>query len=323
MQDSIVTGKVKHLGQWLKGKQRLPLMVTDEAMISHPQHVGEELKRAWLPIFCPGDGAQMSEETVRSMTELIEPAPWCPGPIDHQALRSFAQSRTSSAPGLDGIHLLVLQKLPGVAWEYLTFILNLIEATGHWPTSLQEVALCAIPKGEASMASPLKYRLIGVTSHVYRLWSGFRAMVTNRGWIARLIGDCNFGGIPKRSAKQASLLDALAWEEAHFSDSPYFAAYVDASKCFDTLRYSDLIRVSRALGLSERVLVPLEQWYLHHRRHIIVGGWKQEGFTPERGIPQGCPLSVTMAIVWSLTWSSRATQLLASPAPDQWSRHLS
>ena len=319
LQDSIVTGKVKLLGHWLKGRQRLPLLATDDAMYSHPQQVGEELRRAWLPIFCPGDAAYMSDETITYMTELIAPHPWCPGPIDHQALQSFAQSRSPSAPGLDGIQLLALQHLPSAAWSYLAFILNLIEATGQWPSSLLEVSLCAIPKGEAAMASPLKYRLIGVTSHVYRLWSGFRAMQTNKGWIAHLIGDCNFGGIPKRSAKQASLLDALSWEEAHFSDSPYFAAYVDASKCFDTLRYSDLIKVSRALGLSERVLVPLEQWYLHHRRHITVGGWKQAGFTPERGIPQGCPLSVTMAIVWSLTWSARAVDLLASPAPDQWS----
>ena len=314
--DSLVTGKVKQLGSWLKGRQRLPLLVTDDAMISHPQKIGEELRRAWLPVYSPDINEVMSDQMVAYMTELIDPVRWCPGAICPQALQAFATSRTSSAPGMDCIHLAVLHDR---AWAYLTMILNLVESTGRWPRSLLEVSLCAIPKGEANTAKPLKYRLIGITSHVYRVWSGLRAMQANNFWISHLIGDCSYGGIPKRSAKQASFADALTWEETHHSGSAYFAAYVDASKCFDNLRYSDLIRVSRALGLSERILAPLEYWYQHHERHIVVGGWKQPAFRPQRGIPQGCPLSVTMAIVWSVTWSSRAVQMLAAEHPAHWS----
>ena len=142
--------------------------------------------------------------------------------------------------------------------------------------------------------------------------------IINKEWIGRLVGESNFGGVPKRSAKMASLMDALAWEEANLLDIPYFGAYVDCSKCFDTLRYADLLRVSRSLGLSDKILAPLGGWYFHHRRRILVGGWLQEEIRPERGIPQGCPLSVTMAIVWSLTFSSRAERLLASEGQAQW-----
>ena len=161
----------------------------------------------------------------------------------------------------------------------------------------------------------MKHRLIGISSHVYRLWSGFRAKQANVCWIPRLVSDCNFGGIPKRSAKQASLLDTLAWEEANRCDVPYFGAYVDCSKCFDTLKYNDLVRISRALGLSERILTPLHAWYRSNRRRVVVSGWTQPEFSPQRGIPQGCALSVTMAIVWSLTWSSRASQILQRGDP--------
>ena len=153
-----------------------------------------------------------------------------------------------------------------------------------WPSALLEVSLCAIPKGDSPSAAPLKYHLIGVTSHVYRVWSGFRAAQINKEWIGSLVGESNFGGVPKRSAKMASLMDALAWEEANLLDIPYFGAYVDCSKCFDTLRYDDLLRVSRTLGLSEKITVPLGGWHKQHRRRILVGGWLQEGL---KGNPAG------------------------------------
>ena len=152
LHDDIVTGKVGRLRHWLHGRQRLPLLTLDDQTLVHPQLVGQALREAWHPIFCPGDNRALSEEMVEYMTEYLQPVPWEPPPLDPQALQAFAMSKRSSSPGLDAMHLEILQKLPLEAWAYLTDILTDIENTGNWPSALLEVSLCAIPKGDSPSA---------------------------------------------------------------------------------------------------------------------------------------------------------------------------
>ena len=53
------------------------------------------------------------------------------------------------------------------------------------------------PKETPPSAAPLKYHLIGVTAHVYRVWSGFRAAQINNEWTGVLLGRAALRDLPK------------------------------------------------------------------------------------------------------------------------------
>ena len=144
--------------------------------------------------------------------------------------------------------------------------------------------------------------MIAITSHLYRLWSGLRTQL-NENWIQHVATTCTYGGLPGRSAVQASAVDSLIWDISAATEKPLYSAYLDSSRCFDCLKYDDLVNCALALGASPRVMTALLSWHKAHKRFVVVKGWIQESIAPKRGIPQGCPSSVTVCVIWNVTWS--------------------
>ena len=136
--------------------------------------------------------------------------------------------------------------------------------------------------------------MIAITSHVYRVWAGLRTQQLNEHWLHLVASRCTYGGLPGRSAVQAAALDSLTWDLSETTQTPIYSAYLDSSRCFDTLKYDDLVNCALALGASPRIMTALLSWYKSHQRFVMVKGWIQDHITPKRGIPQGCPLSVVI-----------------------------
>ena len=119
-----------------------------------------------------------------------------------------------------------------------------------------------------------------------------------------------YGGAPGRSAKNACAVDNLLWDLAQTKGVRFAAAYLASSRCFDTLKFSDLLGLASRVGLGPRVCGALRLFCAGHVRFVNVRGWLQTPLVPERGIPQGCPLSVLMCILWGLSWSSRTAAIM-------------
>ena len=91
--DNIQMGKVGKLRHWLHGRQRLPLLTVGDQTLAHPYLVGQALRDAWNPIFCPGDAQGLDEDMVAFMTEFLQPVPWEAPPLDAQSLQAYALSK--------------------------------------------------------------------------------------------------------------------------------------------------------------------------------------------------------------------------------------
>ena len=159
---------------------------------------------------------------------------------------------------------------------------------------------------------PLKMRLIAIIPQLYRLRASTRAHEINTEWLPHVVNRFTFGGVKGRAARTASSIDSLLWDAARTRGVGLKAVYLDCSRCFATLKYSDLLGVAARLGLGRRVCTGLRNFYEHHERFVLVRNWVQPALCPRRGIPQGCPLSVLMAILWGLTWSSRVEQMFSA-----------
>ena len=114
-------------------------------------------------------------------------------------------------------------------------------------------------------------------------------------------------------------MESCEWDISAADQCPWSVAYLDATKCFDSFRHDDVARVALALGFPMSVMRCLRSFYSLHSRHFLVKGWLTLGFSPVRGIPQGCPLSPLIACIWASTWIATSNALKQSAS---WSAHV-
>ena len=248
------------------------------------------------------------------MVRGIDPYPVDVPVLDPGELKSHVMRTANSAPGEDAYPLTLLQAMPLPAWQLLTKMFTAIENGGQWPTQLRSALVCAIPRADSgSVASPLKWRLISVTSHLYRAWGGLRARQIGKIWLAKISPEGLFGGVPKKSAEDAAHTSSFWWDQASVMNIPLWSISMDASKCFDSIAPASIIEIATRLGAPRKPLLALASWYVTHDRRLLVKDWIQEKWTPPKGILQGCPMSVLLCATWGLVWSKHVGRLLESP----------
>ena len=319
LQDGISSGKLRPVSRWLRSPLSVPVLSVHDQLEVHPIRIGEHLKEAWSEIYNPGKCDPMPDSALNDLCSRMSHKAWCPGPLLPDHLMQVVAKRKPSACGVDNISLQMLQALPLRAWEMMCVILNAVESGQPWPTQLRRIAMVAIQKPDTpAPAPPLKVRMIAIAPHIYRLWAATRTWQINQSWIPGIVGRFAYGGVPKRSATLASSADSFLWDIGHATNHPVAGCYMDCSKCFDCLKFDDVIQLALRVGLSPRIARALLQWYHTQERYVSVKGFIQAAIRPQRGIPQGCPLSVVMCLLWGQSWSSSVEHLLREHALSLW-----
>ena len=196
--------------------------------------------------------------------------------------------------------------------QLTTTLQNIEDEQEAWPDELLDITWVAIGKADSGgLAAPLKFRLIAVGSHVYRTWAALRAAQVAEAWLPAVACPGAYGGLRKRGPIGAAALDNQTWDWAERNEVELHSLYVDCSRCFDTLRYSDMAKLAHKMGMGRRLLSPILRWWRAHKRFLVVENWQQQGICPQRGIPQGCPLSVAFCVLWGSSWSTSVRRLLA------------
>ena len=99
------------------------------------------------------------------------------------------------------------------------------------------------------------------------------------------------------------LLGSTLTDQAILTDTPLHGAFMDFAKCFDSLPQGLLFKLAAEMGLSPRVLVPLQGMYDSLRRRFCLGASLGSEWTATNGILQGCPLSVFLLNALMAVWS--------------------
>ena len=208
-------------------------------------------------------------------------------PITPARLMAEFKAASQSAPGPDGWALGDLQHITLRAATYLSSMLMLIESGTPWPQQLTLAKAIFLAKVESPL-TPLDYRLLTITSHIYRRWASLR-LKDVESWAARWVDPSMYAGVPERAASEASWLLSHHLELAKLQGRQMVGLSVDLFKCFDQLSRPLLYRIAQRLGAPCGLLAG---WFSMLSQLSVINVLSNGvGTEYSRGlsIPQGCP----------------------------------
>ena len=304
---AIRSGQLGPVSRWIKAPAYPVVLRTSDGFVSHPSQVADVLMHAWQEIYSHPHGKvtydAQEHSALRCQPEIQGVRlPKITGPDLYRTMRT----KKKSAAGSDRVSAELLRALPEKAWEPIAAMLNMVEeGETQWPSQLTQVNLIPIPRkdsGEGNPCVPLKARMISVTAFIYRVWASLRAEQMGKLWGPVAIPTEIFGGVKGRSAKMASWVEGSFWDRAASSEEPWYCLYLDMSKCFDCMNLPLLRFLATRIGFDPKVVNALAKWHEKRETRVVVQGWTSSSFRPGRGIPQGCPLSVALAVTWASCW---------------------
>eukprot|EP00971_Amphidinium_carterae_P351896 6492327-Amphidinium_carterae.1 len=218
-------------------------------------------------------------------------------PLTVEDLHHEVHHKKCTAAGPDLVTVEMLRSLPREALAPLVVVFSEAERTGYWPETFTLARSVVLPKVAPDVpAQGLQVRLITITSHMYRLWSGLRMRQMSQ-WLAGYVHEGTFGGVRGKSAQLAAMVHALNWEIAEQQNCPCTQVHFDFSKCFDCLSPKSLCELLDYCGVPSWVVTALRGWYQVHRRWNTSKGWYCQQDV-RRGVCQGDPLAVLCCVLW-------------------------
>ena len=273
-------------------------------VLSDPNQIDAEFRKAWLPYFC------RSGQRETSLDEFsFEVDGWLPilpeihlPRLTGQMLADVVHRKSISAGGLDGWGWRELKVLLVSWFDELARILTKVEDLGVWPDGLLDAYIAMIPKTDGD-ATPLGQRPLTVLPVVYRIWAATR-MSQLDGWFKSWVPDTVFSAGGGRGSVEAWLTSALDIEEvlSGATDSHVHLFVADVVKSFDTVDRGILDRVLSSVGLPGGFRHAYFEYHAHVRLRFKLASGLGQSWTRDGGIPQGCLLSMMFIVALYLPW---------------------
>ena len=272
-----------------------PCLTPDgSGVLSDPNQIDAEFRKAWLPYFC------RSGQRETSLDEFgFEVDGWLPILPEIHLPRLTGQMHADvvlhygvSAGSLDGCRWRELKVLPVSWFDELARILTKVEDLGVWPDGLLDAYITMIPKTDGD-STPLGQRPLSVLPVVYRIGVSVR-MVQLQDWFRSWVPDSVYSAGGGRRSVEAWYTAAL--------DSDIHLFVADVVKSFDTVDRGILDRVLSSLGLPGWFRHAYFEYHAHVRLRFKLASGLGRSWTRDGGIPQGCPLSMMFIVALYLPW---------------------
>ena len=293
------------LYQWLRGSSPAtahaligdqgPITSTEATFSSH-RHFWESICRHPSPI----------EEAAAIQDFLNSDSHPAPDLTMHDVLRAASRMKPGTAPGLDNWPPEAARFLSEEAAATLADLYNYIEHNHTWPRNLLRVKVALLVKPGTQGTRPSDWRPISVTSVWYRLYGQARLPLYLQ-YLLPHLPDSLLGGIAGRGPELA-LMQLLTAFERHGTDRPappLMGIALDASKCFDRVRWSGMWKLLQDWHLPGHLIRALASFYCTHQRHTVIRNrLDTTEWAVGAGLLQGCPLSVLCTVSLVATWHS-------------------
>ena len=156
---------------------KLSMLQVDGKIITSPEDIDLEAGKAWGSIYAGRTGSS-EEERWRHALSFIEkyfrfvPAlpRFQPEPLTPQEVQAIFVKASPSAPGPDAWCCDDLRYMPMLAAELLLGMFEQVQHGHPWPSVLTEARAVFLAK-EGGGLSPYEYRILTITSHIYRKWA--------------------------------------------------------------------------------------------------------------------------------------------------------
>ena len=148
---------------------------------------------------------------------------------------------------------------------------------------------------------PLAYRVLMILPVIYRKWASAR-LADLVEWIAEWQTEHMFAGIPAFGAEDAWLGTALHIEECMLQGKAFSGAATDIMKCFDQVSRRLVKKILQAAGLPPHILDAYMRFQESLNVFNAISGGLGKPYCRPYGIPQGCPLSMTIIALLLRPW---------------------
>jgi hypothetical protein len=209
------------------------------------------------------------------------------------ALRSLPNGKT---PGTDGFgtdfYKFWWPHIKDLVHESLMYSLE----TGHLSVEQRRGAITLIPKKDKDVRHLKNWRPISLLNTDYKMLTKLLATRMQQ-VISPLIHPDQVGYIRGRYIGQNIRTISDIIEYAKITQTPGLIAFLDFEKAFDSIEWDFMTKALCKFGFGEKFINWVRIVYKDSNSCILNNGFTTEYFCLERGIRQGCPLSVYLFIL--------------------------
>ena len=273
---------------------------------TEPGEIDSIIQAAWDPIY-NGNTTNIQQLVdnffLKYHTHIYQAPPTTVPDITWEEIKFACTHGNSSAPGMDGWTKLDLSWLSDKAFQWLATCFKSIETTHKWPTSMTKARAVFLSKDAEDMGNPMAYRILKITSTLYRLWGSIRIQHLEQ-WISTWADPAMFAGVSGAGAEEGWYLTQLELELKQATGGEVTAASIDVYKCFDQIVRPLVVALARAAGMPTNILLTYEAFQealiIHNQLGHVIG----QPHKHRCSIPQGCPFSMALVALLMRPWIS-------------------
>ena len=115
-----------------------------------------------------------------------------------------------------------------------------------------------------------------------------------RHWIDEWAMEEMFAGIPGQGAVDAWYQALMDVEQMLLEGTPFCGGAADIHKFFDQIQRDLVYQLLQTSGMPEPIITAYKNFLENLKVYNSIGGCVGHKYTRQCGIPQGCPLSMTV-----------------------------
>ncbi len=187
------------------------------------------------------------------------------------------------------------------AYKRLAQWMQSIEDGAEWPCDQRRTRAVFLCKGSTDAGNAMSYRIIKVTSALYRLWGSVR--VKNlEDWVRKWQDEKMFAGVPGVGAAEAWYTMALLFEGLRLKGIKVSGGTIDVYKCFDQLLRPLIDELAAKAGMPSKIRAAYIKFIENMIIQMQVGATLGKEHHHRCSIPQGCPFSMMMVALLMRPW---------------------
>lgn len=203
-----------------------------------------------------------------------------------QAIRYLKNNKST---GVDNVSAEMLKQLTPSGVDLLWKICNRIWQTGQWPSDWSSSTFIPLHKKGSSQKCN-NYRTIALISHPSKVM--LRILLNRlKNFLEWQIPEEQAGFVTGKGTREQIMNVRQIIEKAREFGNPTFLCFLDYSKAFDCVEWSQLWKVLLDMGTPLHLVILLRQLYDNSRGIVKVDDKISKTFSIQRGVRQGCILS--------------------------------
>ncbi|KAI2867955.1 hypothetical protein CBS115988_10984 [Aspergillus niger] len=222
----------------------VPALKVDNRSVTGNQEKAEAFMDTFFPTMAPAQ----EETPIRIPAEL----PWQPI-TELEVYRSLQAAKSSTAPGEDGLPMLIWKRLWGHLGNLITRIFAASIDLGYHPRKWRSARIVVLRKpGKSDYSIPGAYRPISLLNTLGKLLEA--VMARRLSYLAEhygLLPDTQFGGRPGRTTEQALLVLTNAIDRAWYGQRVVTLVAFDLKGAFNGVNKTSLDIRLQAKGIPK------------------------------------------------------------------------